>query len=163
MGRIAFYNFEQNNEFILAETSAELIRGISHTASGEDIFISIGDVSCMKLNAYDLTVTDTLVLVEDQGPAHRPVSERAFTMLCEDKSVVFTFDLPDMKEAPHAPKIPSMTIFEMRQNALETHDPDNIRFTTENCIPFDFSGEHVLYMRTSNGGTERELHLYRVA
>ena len=65
MGRIAFYNFEQNNEIILAETSAELIRGISHTASGEDIFISIGDVSCMKLNAYDLTVTDTLVLVED--------------------------------------------------------------------------------------------------
>ena len=65
MGRIAFYNLEHNTEFIMAETSAELIRGISHDSSGEDIWVSIGDVSCMKLNAYDLTVTDTLILVED--------------------------------------------------------------------------------------------------
>ena len=93
MGRIAFYNIETDTESILAETSSELIRGISHSTSGEDIWISIGDVSCQKLNAYDLTTTDNLMLIEDTGPNHKPVCERAFTMLHESNNCVLTFDL----------------------------------------------------------------------
>ena len=84
MGRIAFYNLEAEREQIMAETSPEIIRGISHSSTGEDIWISIGDVSSMKLNAYDLTVTNTLQLIEDVGPEHRQVCERNYTMLCED-------------------------------------------------------------------------------
>ena len=48
MGRIAFYNLEIDSESVLAETSPELIRGISHTASGEDIWISVCDISCQN-------------------------------------------------------------------------------------------------------------------
>ena len=84
MGRIAFYDMEADKEQVWAETSPQLIRGISHSKSGEDIWISIGDVSSMKLNAYDLTVTNNLQMIEDVGPEHRQVCERKYTMLHED-------------------------------------------------------------------------------
>ena len=114
MGRIAFYNLETDSESVLAETSPELIRGISHTASGEDIWISVGDISCQKLNAYDLTTTDNLMLIEDDGPNHKPVCERAFTMLHGSNNCVLTFDLPGMLTPPHAPPIAPIAIFDLR-------------------------------------------------
>lgn len=46
MGRIAFYDMEERKELVLFDSQPELIRGISHSATGADIYISIGDVSC---------------------------------------------------------------------------------------------------------------------
>jgi len=46
MGRIAFYDMQQGVELVLFDSQPELIRGISHSASGDDLYISIGDVSC---------------------------------------------------------------------------------------------------------------------
>ena len=51
MGRIAFYDIEMDRELVLFDSQPELIRGISHSATGDDIYISIGDVSCQKLDA----------------------------------------------------------------------------------------------------------------
>ena len=58
-----------------------------------------------------------------------------------------------------------MAIFDLRQNGLDTHDLDGLRFTPSACIPFDFDGQHVVYMRTENCGTnreQRELYLYKI-
>ena len=47
MGRIAFCDLEQDyRELVLFDSQPELIRGISHSTTGEDLYISIGDVSC---------------------------------------------------------------------------------------------------------------------
>ena len=83
MGRLAFYNLEQQKEFVMCETSQELIRGISHSASGEDIWVSIGDFAYKRLNAYDLTVTLNDVTHEDTSLL-RPICGRTFTMLYQD-------------------------------------------------------------------------------
>ena len=51
MGRIAFYDIKQKQELVLFDSQPELIRGISHSELGDNIFISIGDVSCQRLDA----------------------------------------------------------------------------------------------------------------
>ena len=46
MGRIAFYDIENDEDLVLFDCQPELIRGMSHSKDGEHLFISIGDVSC---------------------------------------------------------------------------------------------------------------------
>ena len=46
MGRIAFYDIKNQVDLVLFDSQPELIRGISHSETGTDIYISIGDVSC---------------------------------------------------------------------------------------------------------------------
>ena len=65
MGRIAFYDMQRDVELVLFDSQPELIRGISHSADGKDIYISIGDVSCQKLDAETLRVRDNVLIVDD--------------------------------------------------------------------------------------------------
>lgn len=46
MGRIAFYDIKEQRDIVLFDSQPELVRGISHSNNGDDLFISIGDVSC---------------------------------------------------------------------------------------------------------------------
>lgn len=46
MGRISFYCFPDDKDLVLFDSQPELVRGITHSASGKYIYISIGDVSC---------------------------------------------------------------------------------------------------------------------
>ena len=46
MGRIAFYDIPGDKDIVISDSQPELIRGISHSANGDSIFISIGDIAC---------------------------------------------------------------------------------------------------------------------
>jgi hypothetical protein len=46
MGRIAFYSIRDDKDIALSDSQPELIRGMCHSAKGDNIFISIGDISC---------------------------------------------------------------------------------------------------------------------
>ena len=80
--------------------------------------------------------------------------------------MVFTFDLPEMQGNQRAPvKPPPMAVYDLRQNGLDTHDLNGLRFTPSGCIPFDFDRQHVIYMQSHNRGTNREQHelyLYKI-
>ena len=65
MGRIAFYSIKEDKDIALSDSQPELIRGISHSKKGDNIFISIGDISCQRLNAEDLQVLDYVQIVEN--------------------------------------------------------------------------------------------------
>ena len=58
MGRIAFYSIKEDKDIALSDSQPELIRGMCHSQKGENIFISIGDISCQRLNAEELNVLD---------------------------------------------------------------------------------------------------------
>ena len=95
MGRIAFYNIERGVELVLFDSQPELIRGISHSASGNDIYISIGDVSCQKLDARTLHVKDNVLIVEDfDERQHKANCERSYTLLHQQHNCVLTISMP---------------------------------------------------------------------
>jgi hypothetical protein len=63
MGRIAFYHIKDQKDMVISDSQPELIRGISHSQNGDFIYISIGDISCQKLNAFDLRMIDNVIIV----------------------------------------------------------------------------------------------------
>lgn len=96
MGRIAFYDIAKDTSLVLYDSQPELIRGISHSVSGEHIYISIGDVSCQKLNAETLCVEDNVLIVEDLDErAHKMKCERAFTLMRHHFNCVLTINMGD--------------------------------------------------------------------
>ena len=68
MGRVAFYNFENQKDVALYDCQPELIRGISNSECRQFIYISIGDVSCQKIRADDLKVEENVVIIEETDP-----------------------------------------------------------------------------------------------
>ena len=89
MGRIAFHKISENKDFVLSDSQPELVRGISHSAQGDYLYISIGDVSCQKLNADDLRQIDNVMIVDiADDKSHKPNCERAYTLLHEHQNCV---------------------------------------------------------------------------
>lgn len=81
MGRIAFFNIKEGKDTALSDSQPELIRGITHSERGEHIFVSIGDISCQRLNSEDLSVVDYVQIVENiEDRVHKANCERAFTL-----------------------------------------------------------------------------------
>ena len=96
MGRIAFYDLQQKQELVLFDSQPELIRGISHSEQGENIFISIGDVSCQRLDANSLRVIDNVLIVEDVDErAHKANCERSFTLMHRNYNCVLSINMQD--------------------------------------------------------------------
>ena len=72
MGRIAFYDILGDQNIVISDSQPELVRGISHSANGESIFISIGDISCHRLDADTLSSIDFWQIIDDpDDKAHR--------------------------------------------------------------------------------------------
>ena len=95
MGRIAFYDIQNSVELVLFDSQPELIRGISHSVSGNDIYISIGDVSCQKVDAKTLQVKDNVLIVEDiDERQHKSNCERSITLLHQHFNCVMTIHIP---------------------------------------------------------------------
>lgn len=96
MGRIAFYDIEQKQELVLFDSQPELIRGISHSEVGDNIFISIGDVSCQRLDAITLRVIDNVLIVEDVDErSHKANCERSFTLMHRNFNCVLSINMQD--------------------------------------------------------------------
>tara|TARA_B110000285_G_C14891945_1_gene498967 strand:- start:522 stop:776 length:255 start_codon:yes stop_codon:yes gene_type:complete len=51
MGRIAFYNIPDQKDIVISDSQPEIVRGISHSSNGDSIFVSIGDISCQRLDS----------------------------------------------------------------------------------------------------------------
>lgn len=82
MGRIAFFDIKNDKDIALTDSQPELIRGISHSKKGDHIFVSIGDISCKRLNADDLTELEQVWIVENlEDKAHKANCERAYTLI----------------------------------------------------------------------------------
>ena len=64
MGRLAVFLINTDEEKSLFEGLPELIRGISHSKRGENIYVSIGDVECLVLRAADLNIEKAVQLVD---------------------------------------------------------------------------------------------------
>lgn len=96
MGRIAFYDLRDKKDYVLFDCQPELIRGISHSANRELIYISIGDVSCQVLSSKDLTVQDNILITNDPDErAHKVNCERSLTLLYQHHNCVVTMNLAD--------------------------------------------------------------------
>ena len=94
MGRIAFYHIEEKKDMVLSDSQPELVRGISHDQTGDHIYISIGDISCQKLNADDLQVVDNVIIVSvPDDRTHKAQSERAFTLLHQHQNCVLNMNI----------------------------------------------------------------------
>lgn len=94
MGRIAFYDIHENKDLVLSDSQPELVRGISHDEKGDFIYISIGDISCQKLNADDLQVVDNVIIVSvTDDRQHKPQCEKAFTLLHGHQNCVLNMNI----------------------------------------------------------------------
>ena len=99
MGRIAFYDLQSKHELVLFDSQPELIRGISHSTEGDNIFISIGDVSCQRLDSQNLRVIDNVLIVEDvDEQTHKPNCEKSFTFMHHNFNCVLTINMQDRGE-----------------------------------------------------------------
>lgn len=94
MGRLAFYQINESRELILSDSQPELVRGISYSDDGEFIYISVGDFSCQKLKAYDLSLADEAWIVDTESRDHKANCERAFTLLHQEFNCVITIKMP---------------------------------------------------------------------
>lgn len=103
MGRIAFHNIQDDKDLVLSDSQPELVRGISHSTLGNYIYISIGDISCQKLNADDLRVVDNVIIVDiADDKQHKPACERAFTLIHGHQNCVIHMTVDQKK--PDEPK-----------------------------------------------------------
>ena len=50
MGRISFYDIPNEKNIVSSEYEAELVRGISHSANGDLVYIAVGDQHCQSHN-----------------------------------------------------------------------------------------------------------------
>ena len=129
MGRIAFYNIAQDKDTVLSDSQPELVRGvslpfhslniyfqISHSKNGDSIFISIGDISCQRLDAQTLIPEDFWQIIDDPDHAsHKNNCERAFTLNHQHYNCVMTIQLQSQQGKD--------TIFELKflnSNELQT-------------------------------------------
>ena len=58
------------------------------------------------------------------------------------------------------PDLDPISISDLEENMLVQHRPDNMRFT-QNSVPFDFDGEHLIYMEYMENSL-REIWMYKV-
>lgn len=101
MGRISFYSFAEDKDLVLFDSQPELVRGITHSANGKFIYMSIGDVSCQKLNADDLRILDNVIIVDETDQSiHKPSCERAFTLIHEHRNCVIQINMPQKPGTP---------------------------------------------------------------
>ena len=91
MGRVAFYDIMNDREVVISDSQPELVRGISHSANGDSIFISIGDISCQRLESDTLNSIDFWQVIDDpDDSAHRANCERAYTLNYQHWNCVVT-------------------------------------------------------------------------
>ena len=128
MGRIAFYDLQQKQELVLFDSQPELIRGISHSEAGNHIFISIGDVSCQRLDSQTLRVIDNVLIVEDVDERqHKANCERSFTMMHRNLNCVLSIQMGD-KEDKKREDLAPISISDLDQNVLVQHSPEGLIF-----------------------------------
>jgi acetone carboxylase gamma subunit len=84
------------------------------------MYISVGDVSCQKLNALDLTVKDNVLIVEDiDEKAHKANCERSFTLLHRHKNCVITINMMDKVKENQSQNTAPINISNLENNLLE--------------------------------------------
>lgn len=81
MGRIAFYNIPRDQDIVISDSQPELVRGISHSKNLDSIFISVGDISCQRLDSETLNSVDFWQIIDDpDDQTHKDNCERSFTL-----------------------------------------------------------------------------------
>ena len=94
MGRIAFYDILAEKDIVVSDSQPEIVRGISHSENGDSIFISIGDISCQRLDTDTLNSVDFWQIIDDpDDAAHRENCERSFTLNYMHYNCVLTIQL----------------------------------------------------------------------
>jgi hypothetical protein len=131
MGRIAFYNLKDDRDLVLSDSQPELVRGISHSKLGNYIYISIGDISCQKLNAEDLRVLDNVIIVDmPEEKSHKPSCERAFTLLHQHQNCVIHMNIVSKKEKDAVVEpIAPVSLSNLETNKLESYGLGEFEFT----------------------------------
>ena len=64
MGRIAFYDIDQCKDTVYSNSQQELIRAITHSTNGDCIYVSIGCVSCQRIEIDSLDLKDVFEITE---------------------------------------------------------------------------------------------------
>ncbi|CDW91154.1 UNKNOWN [Stylonychia lemnae] len=170
MGRIAFYNIKDDKDQALSDSQPELIRGISHSEKGEDIFVSIGDISCQRLSEEDLNVIDYVQIVENiEEKVHKANCERSFTLSYSHYNCVLTIDMGGKgkinsihkldKGEDQAEQNPPIMLSNLNTNILENYGEESQVKFSQNTVPFDFDGQRLLWMEYKTKD-ERVVYIY---
>jgi hypothetical protein len=164
MGRIAFHIIQEGRDQALSDSQPELIRGISHSTRGEHIFISIGDISCQRLSATDLSVVDYVQIVENiDDRVHKGNCERSYTMSYKHFNCVLTINMNEKNSQPS--ENPPIMLSNLDTNMLESFgepgEGSTVQFN-QNCVPFDFDGERLMWMQYISRDI-REVSIYEFA
>ena len=98
MGRLAFYDIQTESDFVISDTAPELIRGISHSQSGDSIYVSVGDISCTRYDSELLMAPDLWQMIDDPDErSHKENCQRAFTLTHQHFNCVITIQLQSQK------------------------------------------------------------------
>jgi len=158
MGRIAFYSIAEDKDIALADSQPELIRGITHSSKGDNIFISIGDISCQRLNAEDLNIIDYVQIVENiDERQHKAHCERSYTLSYQHYNCVLNINMSGKNE-PNEEQNAPMRLSNLDTNILENYGEGEIAFT-QNTVPFDFDGNRLMWMQY-NTKDQRIVYIY---
>jgi len=84
------------------------------------MYISIGDVSCQKLDADDLSVVDNVLIVNVQDDrTHKPQCERAFTLLHQHNNCVLNMSIQQKKNEQVPMDLSPISLSNLENNRLE--------------------------------------------
>lgn len=158
MGRCAFHNILEDKEVVISDSQPELVRGISHSANGESIFISIGDITCQRLDSEGLNSCDFWQIIDDPetDSAHRTYCERSYTMNYQHWNCVTYLTKPNPEAGPVAP----INMSDLDNNVLQPYGEGEFVFD-HNTVPYDFDGKRLLYMiYDENQKNVRDLFYY---
>ena len=152
MGRINFYNIEENKVINLSELNSENISDISYDDKEKNIYIGVGDEE-IKVYSLNQISTETIpqnnsINVYESEMQHTDNCENAFILL-SPKSL-FRIQLPHIDEGT----LKIITIdsdYDLKYfNDVEDFNKNkNIKTalpTTNYTVPFDFDGERFLWV-----------------
>ena len=100
MGRISFYDIQNDKNQVFSDSQPEIVRGISHSESGDKIYVSIGDIFCHIFEASTLNWIEKWVIVDDvdmDGQIHRNNCEKAYTMTYKHYNCILAIQLSQGK------------------------------------------------------------------
>lgn len=125
-----------------------------HSEKGDNIFVSIGDISCQRLSSDDLNVVDYVQIVENlEDRLHKANCERSYTLSYKHYNCVLTINMSEKDKDKQSDNAPIM-MSNLDTNILESFgdptlgpDAGSEVIFTQNCVPFDFDGERLLWMQ----------------
>jgi len=109
--------------------------------------VSIGDISCKRFHAENLSEIEQVWIVENiEDKSHKENCEKSFTLLHQHFNCVITINMPSSKEQKKQVEYIPIMLSDLDSNFIDDIGKNSDIEFNQNTVPFDFNGSHLLWM-----------------